>query len=131
MVMGIGVKTFSQDTSGMEYKNLKVKFDSHETTLSTSEKVIPVYTEIKYNFNKDQKVSPFIKGNLGFNYVDGGEETSEMMDMTSNDYYSMGAGVDIDDLTLEAAYTNYQIGNVEEENGLSENRVMLKLKYKY
>jgi len=123
--------TYSTETSGMAYKNLGIKLDTHETTLATTEKVIPVYTEIKYSFNKGRRVSPFVKGDLGFSYVNEMEETNKMRDMTANNYYSMGAGLDMGDFSLEAAYTTYQVGYQEEEEESSENRVMLKLKYKY
>lgn len=125
------IKTFSQDATGMEYKNLNINLNTHDATLSNSEKVVPVYTEIKYSFNKDSRVSPFIKGDFGFNYVDESEEAGGMRDMTANNYSSMGMGVDVGDLSMEAAYMNYQIAAEEKENELSENRVMLKLKYKY
>lgn len=123
--------TYSDETSGMEYKNLGIKLDTHETTLATSEKVIPVYTEIKYNFNKGRRVSPFVKGDLGFSYVNEMEETSKMKDMTANNYYSMGAGLDMGNFTMEAAYVTYQLGYVEEDEDTIENRFMFKVKYRY
>ncbi len=46
---------------------MKVEF--HELTLSNEERIIPVYTEMKYHFLTGRGYKPFIKGELGFNYV--------------------------------------------------------------
>lgn len=124
--------TLSSETSGIKYKNLGIKLDTHETTLATSDKLTPIYTEVKYSFNKNKKVSPFIKGDLGFSYVEDMEETSKMKDMRSNNYYSMGTGLDIGrNLTIEAAYVTYQMGYMEDQDEVDENRFMFKIKYKY
>ena len=127
--MIIGVKSFSQGGEENEHKNLNVRFDYHKATLATSEKVMPVYTEVKYDFKKGERVNPFIKADYGYSYTDGMEGIGAVRDMTSNNYYNMGVGVEVNDLTMEMGYTNYQMGYTG--NGTSENRVMMKVKYKY
>ncbi len=122
---------FAQDTTGMEYKNFNISLNTHDATLSNSEKVMPVYTELKYSFNKESRVSPFIKGDFGFSYIDESEEAGGMRDMANNNYSSMGMGVDVGHLSVEAAYANYQIGAEEKKDEFNENRVMLKLRYRY
>lgn len=132
MLVFIFTYTLSSEDSGFKYKNLGIKLDTHETTLATSEKLTPIYTELKYSFNKDKKISPFIKGDLGFSYVEEMEETNNMKDMRSNNYYSMGTGLDIGkNLTIEAAYVTYQMGYMEDQDEVDENRIMLKIKYRY
>ncbi len=131
MICLTSIGIFSQESTGMEYKNLNVNFNTYDAKLSNSEKVTPVYTELKYSFNKHSRVSPFIKGDFGFNYIAESEESQGMRDMASNNYSSMGMGVDVGHLSVEAAYTNYQISAEEREDEFSENRVMLKLKYRY
>lgn len=132
------IDTFSQESVGLEYENLNIGFNSYDATLSNSEKVTPIYTELKYSFNKEGRVSPFIKGDFGFNYVSDEIDESDsaqeekLLRMTENSYSSIGVGADIgEQLSMEAAYTNYQIAVEEREDKFSENRVMLKLKYRY
>lgn len=131
-IFGVTLRSIGADDGVFkEKKNLNINFNTHEATLGGSEKVTPVYTEIKYNFNKDSRVSPFIKGDFGFSYVDEMEKDGKITDMTSNTYSSMGVGVDVGYLSLEAAYTNYEIGYQEDTEETNENRMMLKLKYRY
>ena len=131
MTAGLGITVFSEEVNKIEYKNFQMKVDTHEVKLANSEKAVPIYTELKYSFNKDRRISPFIKGDFGFNYVDEAEEAGRMRDMAANNYSSMGVGVDVGYLSMEAAYMNYQIAAEEKENEFSEDRIMLRLKYKY
>ena len=56
-------------------------------------------------------MSPFIRGDLVFSYVEDMEETSKMKDMRPNNYYSMRTGLDIGrNLTVETTYVTYQMG---------------------
>ncbi len=130
------IDIFSQDSVGLEYENLNVTFNSYDATLSNAEKVTPIYTELKYSFNREGRVSPFIKGDIGFNYIsdvdDDNAQEERLLSMTENSYSSIGVGADIgEELSMEAAYTNYQIDAEEREDRYSENRIMLKLKYRY
>lgn len=132
------IDAFSQDNVGLEYENLNITFNSYDATLSNAEKVTPIYTELKYSFNRKGRVSPFIKGDIGFNYISDVDDESDnaqeerLLSMTENSYSSIGVGADIgEELSMEAAYTNYQIDAEEVEDRYSENRIMLKLKYRY
>ncbi len=120
------------DSSLIEYKNVEFNVNSYETELSTNEEVIPLYTNIKYNLNKDSRINPYLLADLGFSYVDGMEENSQVTDITQNPYGSLGVGMELGEaLSMEAAYTTYRVGYEDEDNPTTEDRMMLRLNYRY
>jgi hypothetical protein len=123
------IKIFSEDVKGIEYGNVQMGVASHSLQLTDESKATPVYAEMKYKLYEGSTATPYLKGNMGYSYI--ADETSTeigVSNITDSRYYSVGAGVDINDLSLEVAYENYQIGPVEEE---SDGRMVLKFDYKY
>ncbi len=108
-----------------------MKVDFHEQTLSNEERIIPVYTEMKYHLLKGRGYKFFIKGELGFNYVDEGDDGDEAADIFENSYYSIGGGIAVRDLLIEVAFANYNVEYRDDVEGVSENRILLKIEYRY
>ena len=126
----IFIQLFSQDLKGIEYKNMQVGVASHSMQLMDESKATPVYAEMKYKLYDGTKAVPYVKGDMGYSYISDESSTTEtaLSDIADNKYYSVGAGVDLNDLSLEVAYENYLIDPIEEE---SDGRMVLKFDYKY
>lgn len=125
----ISIQLFSQDLKGIEYKNMQVGVSSHSMQLMNESKATPVYAEMKYKFYDGTKAVPYVKGDMGYSYVSDESSTeTALSDIADNKYYSVGAGVDLNDLSLEVAYENYLIDPIENE---SDGRMVLKFDYKY
>lgn len=131
LLLVINIEVPSEEVTALNYKSLSFKVDFHELTLSNEERIIPVYTEMKYYFLKDKNYKPFIKGEVGFNYVDEGSDGEEAEDIFENNYYSIGGGVALRDLLIEIAFANYSVDYRDDVEGVSENRIVLKIEYKY
>ncbi len=123
------VHVFSEDIKGIEYGNMKLGVTSHNIKLMNEADATPVYAEIKYKLSNEGNAIPYLKGDAGYSYIQG-DTTQEIgiSNMADSRYYSLGAGVDINDLSLEVAYENYQITPDDNEN---DNRMVLKFDYKY
>lgn len=125
----ICIPVFSEDIKGIEYGNLQMGVSSHTLQLTDESKATPVYAEMKYKLYEGSKAAPYVSGNMGYTYI--ADETNPALgisNMTDSRYYSIGAGVDINDLSLGVAYENYQINPVDNE---SDGRMVLKFDYKY
>ncbi|WP_319205254.1 hypothetical protein [uncultured Ilyobacter sp.] len=125
----LSFQVFSEDSKGIDYKNIHMGVSSHSLQLMNESKATPVYAEMKYKIYDGTKAIPYVKGNMGYSYIS--DETSTetaISDIADNKYYSVGAGVDINDLSLEVAYENYLIDPIEDE---SDGRMVLKFDYKY
>lgn len=131
LLLVINIRMFSEDLTALNYKSLSIKVDFDELILSNEERIIPVYTEMKYHFLTDKNYKPFIKGEVGFNYVDEGADGEEVEDIFENNYYSIGGGVAVRDLIIEVAFANYNVDYRNDTEGISENRILLKVEYRY
>ncbi|WP_320046287.1 hypothetical protein [uncultured Ilyobacter sp.] len=125
----ISFQVFSEDLKGIEYKNMQMGVSSHTLQLMNESKATPVYAEMKYKLYDGTKAAPYVKGNMGYSYISDENSTeTAISDIADNKYYSVGAGVDINGLSLEVAYENYLINPIEDE---SDGRMVLKFDYKY
>ncbi|WP_319370898.1 hypothetical protein [uncultured Ilyobacter sp.] len=123
------LQTFSEDIKGIEHGNMQMGLSSHTLQLMDESKATPVYAEVKYKLYDGVGAIPYVRGNMGYSYIsDDTAPTTGITNMTDSRYYSVGAGVEISDLSLEVAYENYQIDPVEDE---SDGRMVLKFDYKY
>lgn len=131
LLLVINIEVYSEELTAMNYKSLSFKVDFHELTLSNEERIIPVYTEMKYHFLTNKNYKPFIKGEVGFNYVDERDDVDEAENIFENDYYSIGGGVALRDLIIELALANYNVRYRTNRDEVSENRILLKIEYRY
>ena len=131
LLMVINIRIFSEDLTALTYKSLSLKVDFHELILSNEERIIPVYTEMKYYFHTNKNYKPYIKGEVGFNYVDEADDGEEAEDIFENNYYSIGGGIAVRDLIIELAFANYNVNYQTSREEVSENRILLKIEYKY
>ena len=131
LLLFINIGVFSEELTALNYKSLSLKVDFHELTLSNEERIIPIYTEMKYQFPTRRGYKPFIKGEVGFNYVDETDDGEEAEEIFEKNYYSIGGGVAVRDLIIELAFANYNVRYQTERDEISENRIVLKVEYRY
>lgn len=92
---------------------------------------VPVYITLKYDFNLDSQLTPYLKGNLGyaFNF----KETAKNK-VNDNAYAGAGVGVEYENFFTDIMY-QVTFAKIEPENGKKEDldysRVTLSLGYKF
>lgn len=118
-------------TSGKELERipeLDIGVNTYKIYLGEEGYVKPVYGELKYTFNRGNKLEPYLRGDIGYYFTEDMEESKDMSELTSNGYSSMGVGIDVgEQLTLELMYGVYSKSEVEED----KNKMMFKFKYDY
>lgn len=122
---------YSADESEVRYKSVSLGINYDELRLASEEKIMPVYTELKYYFPVKSSYAPFIKTEFGFNYIEDKEDGEEVEDFFENNYYGVGAGVNIGGIIMEVIFANYNLEYKNENNPISETRLLLKVKYRY
>jgi hypothetical protein len=126
----IFTQSSSEEMEIIEYGNTKLGVASHSLQLAEETKATPIYAKLKYKLSDSATVVPYLKGDMGYNYIqDDVTGGTGISNMTDSKYYSLGAGVDIkNNLSLEVAYENYQITPDDED---ADGRMVLKFDYKY
>lgn len=131
-IFGISIFTqvLSEDMDVLEYGNTKLGMGTHSFQFAEDTKATPVYAQLKYKFFNNGSMTPYLKGDMGYNYIeDENSEGNDISNMADSRYYSLGVGLDMkNDLSLEAAYENYQI---TPDNDEDDGRMVLKFGYKY
>lgn len=92
---------------------------------------VPIYMTLKYDFNLDSQMTPYLKGNLGyaFNF----KETAKNK-VNNGAYGGIGVGVEYNNFFTDVMY-QITFAKIEPENGKKEDldysRVTLSLGYKF
>jgi len=122
------------------YMGLGIGYQKHGKAKNLSGKSsdlytsIPVYGSIKYQFNTDGTIQPFLKTNLGlsFNRTESGLRGVDEKVNPVGFYGAIGGGFEIEQFIVELAY---QINTAKTDNNIEENidhsRVTLGLGYRF
>lgn len=95
---------------------------------------VPVYTAIKYQFNSDGTIHPFLKTNVGlsFNKTENGLRYLGEKVNPIGFYGAIGGGFEVDQFIIELAY---QINTAKTDNNIEKNinhsRLTLGLGYRF
>ncbi len=103
-------------------------FDGVDTTGDQKFWFVPLYGTIRYTVNmQNPRVQPFIKGNLGYNFVyDGTADYKGVVSLTGGVYYALGFGILIQQVSsLELLYSRY--AGSESATGVSIDDVYTKI----
>ncbi len=131
-----GLKEVYPDT----YMGLGVGYQKHGKAKDIGEKSgelyrsIPIYGAIKYQFNTDGTIQPFLKTNLGlsFNQTENGLRDIDEKVSPVGFYGAIGGGFEVDQFIVELSY---QINTAKTDNNIEENidhsRFILGLGYRF
>ncbi|UUV18505.1 porin family protein [Fusobacteria bacterium ZRK30] len=95
---------------------------------------VPIYGVIKYQFNTDGTIQPFLKTNIGlsFNQTENGLRDIDEKVNPVGFYGAIGGGFEVDQFIVELAY---QINTAKTDNNMEENidhsRFTLGLGYRF
>ncbi|WP_028855680.1 outer membrane beta-barrel protein [Psychrilyobacter atlanticus] len=122
------------------YMGLGIGYQKHGKAKDLNEKSgelytsVPIYGAIKYQFNTDGTIQPFLKTNIGlsFNQTENGLRDIDEKVNPIGFYGAIGGGFEVDQFIVELAY---QINTAKTDNNIEENidhsRFTLGLGYRF